>query len=154
MDISLSVMSFPQLKLFSNKEYFGTPCDREMIKFWIDHLTQEKPLCLAFPRLFNLCLYKETSIVSMKRIYNLSQGSALCRRFLRHWEELEADELLKFLTNFSLTNRKDNVIQKVNNSKYRSKDGYKCLEYSSVRDIHNQDWLWRCKVPPKIKIFL
>lgn len=51
-------------------------------------------------------------------------------------------------------NEKDKVIWKINKAQYSSKFGYDHLESHAVNAPQNWKWIWKCKVPLKIKYFL
>lgn len=127
-----SVLKFPQLKLFSNDDFFWKPGNGEQIKFWSDHRTNDKPLQHIFPRLYSLCLQKEASLASIKRLCEANLVSTLWRRSLRHWEEAEANDMLSMLTNFSPSLEKDRVIWKINKAHYNSKEGHDHLESNAA----------------------
>lgn len=127
--------------------------DGETIKFWKDHWSGNQPLMTSCHRLFDLCVFKDITLNQMCSMIKDSNAS-LRRRSLRNWELKELSSLTDLVNNVHNSNNKDQVIWKANSGIYSSSTGYKLLCESSR--IHSNGWnlIWKCKVPPNVKIFL
>jgi hypothetical protein len=122
----------------------GSICRR-----WKDSILDEIPFCNKFPNLFDLCMDKDCTI-------NEAMDANLVIHFRRtsrgdnlmHWNAMK-DRLRTLI----ISTDNDFISWPLNQNKiFSTKSVYHWLE-RNLTGSHNK-WIWKAKIPLKIKIFL
>lgn len=155
MSSILSVLNNQSLKICKKEDFVWKPGNGRKIKFWFDTWTGNSALKSRFPRLFELSRDKDISLYDMNIKGKSFQfvSTLFWRRTLREWEREEAIILQTLIFNFIPTNKPDIALWTINQGQYKASEGYKILS----ADNHvgnNMLWIWKCKIPPSVKIFL
>jgi hypothetical protein len=119
------------------------------ISFWLDRWLDDKPLCVAYPILFDLCSDKRISVYDV-----------WCEGWVIHFQiipqGLTTDqwyELAARLNNVSLNDEKDLPLWRWNANKIFSvKSVYNHLTKNESSVAYKR--IWKAKIPEKIKIFM
>lgn len=153
----ISISSFSSLKLFSRKDFFWIMGNGTKVKFWLDIWTGNSTLKERFPRLFDLCILKDANVYTIHQHWSNSRTLRIWRRTLRQWEQEEESELVKILEESNPSNLQDKIFWSCNRGDYVTSEGYNKLCHLNETDgmISNHwNWIWKSKIPPKIKVFL
>lgn len=128
--------------------------DGNQIMFWEDNWFDGVPLMCQFNRLYKLSTLHEHSVHSFfKEWFNNScPGSHVWRRALRAWEIEELDKLRHVVNSIQLSTKSDKLIWKATCSGYSTSKATSELIPSVSK--FSGEFIWRIKVPNKIKIFL
>jgi hypothetical protein len=118
-------------------------------RLWQDSISGETPLSLQFPELFDLCLEKDCTILDA----SISDFEIPFRRTLRGDNLLHWNAIKDSLRNLPRSDDSDFITWSLNPKKcFSTKSVYLWLE-RNLAGSHNK-WIWKAKVPLKIKVFL
>ena len=135
---------------FFNRGSF-TVGNGENTRFWEDTWLGDKPLSHQYPSLYNIVHHKEVSVASV-----LSQAPPLnigFRRVLTANKWTRWLHLVSRLIDVQLTNQRDAFVWKLtNNGVFTVKSLY--LDFMSGHTHFLRKYIWKMKVPLKIKIFM
>lgn len=156
MQTMLSAKEFTEFKLFESDNFKWEVGKGTRITFWEDHWHRDQILKERFPRLYDLCILKESSIKDMMVSLNQykSGSTSVWRRNLRSWEIEEEKLIEEIIKEANLGSSNDIVKWKVNSDKYNTTQGYKLLSEGDNEVNVQWEWIWKSKIPPKIKLFL
>ena len=136
------------------KNIFYSCCQRivgdgRKTRFWEDAWIKDKPLCLIFPRLYNLTFCKH---VTVAKVFTLEFNCIRFRRCL-HGETLDMwNKLLDMCGQVILSDKPDKVKWLLTNSgSFSVKSLYHYLIARQV--VFPFKKLWRMKMPLKVKAF-
>ena len=124
------------------------------ILFWEDCWFEDSPLMGKFSRLYSLSKLKEHSVSSFIQSWFTSYSTKdnIWRRTLRAWELEDLDRLSAIVNGVSLSSKEDRLIWKIARDEYSAKKATHELTYSTERI--QWEFIWKMKVPNKIKLFL
>jgi hypothetical protein len=125
--------------------------------FWLDRWVGDRPLCLQFPRLFNLAVNKECSVEEMATRGWEDGGSAwVWRRRLLAWEEDSVRECILLLHNIVLQENVSDTwrwqLDPVHG--YTVREAYRLLTTNDQVDISMVDDVWHRFIPTKVSLFV
>lgn len=155
MQAVLSVSQSPLLKNKVSKDKFRwSLANGKMAFFWEDVWLLNEPLKLKFRRLFNLSKFKEFSVLDFIKA---SQGKSIklpmfWTRPLRSWEMEEAEYLDVLIKQVILTQEEDSISWSFNNKPYAVSKAMELI--SGIGEEISWYFIWKLRIPHKIKLFL
>jgi hypothetical protein len=119
------------------------------VRFWQDVWLEEKPLCIIYPVLFELCLKSNCSVADVAANEWVVEFKIILQRILRdQWYQLAAK-----LNLVSLNGEKDCAVWKWTASKkFTVKSVYEFLSREESGASYKR--VWQAKILEKIKIFM
>ena len=118
-------------------------------RVWMDPINGLIPFRVQFPQLFSICTNPECTVDKVK----LVEPSSFFRRGLNAELADQWRAIRDTVDSLTLSSTSDWVSWRLNqNGKFSTKSVYKWLE-RSISGCHYR-WIWRAKLPLKIKIFL
>ena len=120
-----------------------------LVRFWKDSWLDNKPLMELFPVLYNICMEQEITFRDcLMKNCELTFRRRLLPEYMTQWGAIQEKA-----RGVNLVDDADQVIWDLcHNKKFSTKSVYKLLEKTVVGP--NYKWLWKTKVPLKIRIFL
>jgi hypothetical protein len=134
---------------FLNMERFHLQ-DGKKIRFWKDLWIGDIALKVQYPNLFNIVRRKIETVAEVFRLspLNVSFRRSLVDGNLQSWHNL-----VMRLTNIQLTNRPDIFKWSLNfSSQFSVNSMYQAFIDTNV--VPNNSYLWKIKIPLKIKVFI
>lgn len=126
--------------------------DGHLTSFWHDPWLGDAPLRLQYPRLFNFCDNKQSTVRDCYDgdDWNLSFNRSLDEGDVEAWEELMA--------NLDQEHPTDGAADMVSwglekSGMFTTKSLYRAMTHGGIISKVNQN-IWKCNIPTKIKIFL
>jgi hypothetical protein len=118
-------------------------------RLWKDSINEEIPLCDSLPDLFDLCWEQKITIKdAFDNFLIISFRRVLRGESMNNWTHIQ--EILRSLV---LSENPDSIYWSLNENKiFSTRSVYKWLE-RNLAGYHNK-WIWKAKVPLKIKVFL
>jgi hypothetical protein len=118
-------------------------------RLWKDTYMDDVPLCDLYPVLFDLCQMQDCTVQQcVDSNYVIPFRRRLHGSLLETWNRITSK-----LENLPLSSTPDRISWKLNrNGIFSTKSVYKFLELP-LAGSHNK-WIWRTKIPLKIKIFM
>jgi hypothetical protein len=123
--------------------------DGKMVSFWMDSWLEDKPLCVLYPILFDLCRNPKSSVSEMKENEWVVPFRIILPPIVRdQWYELAGK-----LNYVNLEGGKDIPIWNWTASrKFSVKSVY--LELTKRDAAPSYSEIWKAKIPEKVKIFM
>lgn len=119
------------------------------ILFWKDTWLFDSPLCVSYPDLFKLC--EQPDILVSSVMNDINHISFL--RWLPPDLELEWNHIVQEMLKIQTNSMDDVAVWKLEkNGRFSVKSAYNAL--SRAEEGNNFRYIWKGKIPAKIKIFL
>ena len=126
----------------------------ESVFFWEDYWFENKCLKFEHKRLYQLSTFKESTVAMVHKIWLASslKSEHLWTRQLRSWESEEVSQLEEILKKLFLSKDDDQLIWETSKAEYSVKLAANIM--SPCSPTVNWEFIWKLRVPHKIKIFL
>jgi hypothetical protein len=118
-------------------------------RLWKDSIMGEQPFCDQFPVLFNLCQVQDCTIKSCREAnFVIPFRRRLRGELMDHWQYI-----LNILLSVPPCEDDDKIAWSLNkNTVFSTRSVYTLLEKPLAGS--NNKWIWKAKMPLKIKIFM
>ena len=141
-------------KVLSQANFFWQVRNGETALLWEDYWNENLCLSLQHKKLYQLSRLKEFTVAEVYKIWQKGslKDDHLWSRRLRHWEEEEIIKLDGILSKLQFHSGADRLLWKGSRADYSVKKATQIMSHVSA----SVPWsfVWKIKIPQKIKLFL